>query len=366
MCGLFGFTYYGKDKMPRGLQTLTESLAVASSVRGTDATGISYIGQRGKLNIIKKDVGAYDFKFKLPECTRAVMGHTRRTTQGNEQVNRNNHPFPGSVGKRKFALAHNGVLDNEFDVKNRFNLPPTKVETDSYVAVQLIEHFGTLDHDTFKQVGENVEGMFAFTILDQKNNLHIIRNDSPLSILHFKKLQMYVYASTESILLEAVANSSLTCNALWSGLSSSNDIEILEPGEGSIWTIQNNGEIITSDFEPQDRWGYNPLYSVAGGGGYGYSGSSSYFGEKLDAFHSKATSPLSDEDATTYMDILISELEKAGHTVDTLHMLLEEGYTTDDIEDAIYCDYVDYLVQQCNIKCAEEVTEYITIKEDTK
>ena len=69
-----------------------------------------------------------------------MMGHTRMATQGNCRKNYNNHPFPGRAGGQAFALAHNGVLSNDDILRRKLALPETKIETDSYVAVQLIEY----------------------------------------------------------------------------------------------------------------------------------------------------------------------------------------------------------------------------------
>ena len=68
------------------------------------------------------------------------------TTQGSEEKNYNNHPFLGQAGGRQFALAHNGVLHNDLMLRRSLKLPHTKIETDSYVAVQLIERKKALLH----------------------------------------------------------------------------------------------------------------------------------------------------------------------------------------------------------------------------
>lgn len=345
MCGLFGFSYYGKGKPPAKLSQLTKLLAEASSVRGTDATGIAYISKRGKLQIKKRDVDAYNFSVQLPEGTRAVMGHTRRTTQGNEKVNRNNHPFPGSNESGKFALAHNGVLDNDYEVKIAEQLPHTNVETDSYVAVQLLEKYGTLDHESFKKVGETVSGMFAFTILDEQNNIHIIRNDSPLKILHFESLEMYVYASTEDILLEAVTKYQPTREAIWNNFAFFGDVENMAPSEGDIWTINNSdGTIEKSKFEPNDRWDYNPLYAIAGGGEW-YSRQP---GRALESFHAMSTGSWDDNDVETYIQVIQQEVEAQGFSADDVDTVINSDlYNYDDIEWSIYNGTFGDLLEEC-------------------
>ena len=49
-----------------------------------------------------------------------------------------------------FAFAHNGVLYNDKELRAEKHLPKTKIETDSYVAVQLIEQHGKLNFGTLK------------------------------------------------------------------------------------------------------------------------------------------------------------------------------------------------------------------------
>ena len=138
MCGLLGFSKYGDEKF-KDLKDLTNALAKMSAVRGTDATGIAY-NYQGKMNIIKEAKSAQLLDFKHPDDIKALIGHTRHATQGSEKYNFNNHPFYGKCKHGKFALAHNGVLSNDTQVRIDYKLPKSKIETDSFVAVQLIEH----------------------------------------------------------------------------------------------------------------------------------------------------------------------------------------------------------------------------------
>ena len=112
------------------------------------------------------------------------MGHTRMTTQGNEKFNYNNHPFYGHVDEN-FAFAHNGVLYNDKELRAEKHLPKTKIETDSYVAVQLIEQQGKLNFDALKNMAESVQGSFCFTVLDENNTLYIVKGSNPMCLLHF-------------------------------------------------------------------------------------------------------------------------------------------------------------------------------------
>ncbi|MDD6084376.1 MAG: class II glutamine amidotransferase [Oscillospiraceae bacterium] len=170
MCALFGWLDY-KNKVPQKvLKKLTQTLANAAEERGTDASGIAYV-KDGKITIFKRPKPAHKIRFNTSNGTKAVMGHTRMTTQGNEKFNYNNHPFYGHSDV-DFAFAHNGVLHNDKELRKEKHLPNVKIETDSYVAVQLIKQHGKLNFDSLKNIAELVQGSFCFTVLDEKNNLY--------------------------------------------------------------------------------------------------------------------------------------------------------------------------------------------------
>ncbi len=84
MCALFGWLDVKKIVPHKVLKRLTQELANAAEERGTDASGISYV-KNGKVTIFKRPKPAHKLKFSFPENTRAVMGHTRLTTQGNQK-----------------------------------------------------------------------------------------------------------------------------------------------------------------------------------------------------------------------------------------------------------------------------------------
>ena len=129
MCAVFGFLDYKGKVSNAVLKKLIHCLSVAAEVRGTDATGIAYV--RGR-NIVtyKKPKPAHKVKLFFPRDTRAVIGHTRFTTQGSEKRNCNNHPFEGHCGTETFALAHNGVLYNDRELRREQHLPPTPIENE--------------------------------------------------------------------------------------------------------------------------------------------------------------------------------------------------------------------------------------------
>lgn len=130
MCCLFGFIDYAGALSVRQKNRLIRELSIAAEARGTDATGIAYNSSRG-LQIYKRPLAAHRLHLRIPAEARAVMGHTRMTTQGSAKKNYNNHPFFGYVKGKHFALAHNGVLWNDRGLRHTKHLPKTKIQTDS-------------------------------------------------------------------------------------------------------------------------------------------------------------------------------------------------------------------------------------------
>ena len=144
MCCLFGFYDYGHSLSAKQKSRLVSALAVAAEARGTDATGIAYLAN-SHLSIYKRPLPAHRLRLRIPKAADVVMGHTRMTTQGSESQNYNNHPFYGQVASGGFALAHNGVLRNDHRLQVQKKLPVSRIETDSYVIVQLLEQAGNVD-----------------------------------------------------------------------------------------------------------------------------------------------------------------------------------------------------------------------------
>ena len=238
MCAIFGMLDYQGELAPAQRLALFRELASAAQVRGTDASGVAYV-QNGAVQIQKAPRPAYKMRWRIHPQARYLMGHTRMTTQGAASRNYNNHPFPGRAGGLSFALAHNGVLYNDLELRRKYRLPSTRIETDSYVAVQLLEQAGKLHPDSLCRMAEQLEGSFTLTVLDVENTLYLVRGNNPLSIRLFPGLGCYLYASTDEIL-------NMTLAAL--GLSKLAYTEI-PIGQGDIMAINAQGQRTLTRFD---------------------------------------------------------------------------------------------------------------------
>ena len=299
MCAIFGFLDYGKKVSASTLKRLLRALSVAAESRGTDATGISYVNN-GNIVTFKKAKPAHKVKLYFPKDTTAVIGHTRFTTQGSEKNNYNNHPFEGSTDTHTFALAHNGVLYNDKELRREKHLPDTAIETDSYIAVQLIEHENIVDSNSIKTMAEALTGSFVFTILRDDNTLFLVKGDNPITLIHFPEYGLYVYASTTAIL-----------NAAMKAVKFSGVCNEVKVNDGDIVRIDSDGKLSVSTFEEQmQQFDWRYLYRL-----YGYD------------FEDK------DED---YTNDLLMICGCYGVAREDVELLLEFGYSCDEIEEMLF------------------------------
>lgn len=310
MCAIFGLVDFNKKLNVFERHNIIRTLSKECEVRGTDATGISYVCHDG-LHVYKKAVKASKFNFFLPYESRMVIGHTRMTTKGKESKNYNNHPFFGSTSKGRFALAHNGVLYNDEILRRELKLPETFIETDSYIAVQLLEHYGEISFNSIAKMAETVSGSFCFSILTDKNEVYLVKGSNPLAI--YDCGGYYLYASTADILDKTLKKLNI---------SKKKSIHI-EAGE--ILKISADGTIQRSNFDFMDD----------------------YFGYKYKNYYSDFDCYDDDVDEEE-LENLIMYANWFGIEEDDVMMLLDMGYCTMDIEELFYdIEELKTIISEC-------------------
>lgn len=238
MCAIFGLIDYGKVFTAVQRECFMNVLATECELRGTDATGFAF-NSGGKLRIYKRPVAAHEISLKLSEDANIILGHTRMATQGDCKKNYNNHPFFGEGSDTKFALAHNGIIYNDHKIACDMKLPKSRIETDSYVAVQLLERSGELSEKSLAEMAEKINGPFVFTVLDERNNSYFVKGDNPLALYHFAE-GFYAYASTELLLESALDILGL----------STLQFEEIDSTCGDILKIDSDGRVSRSRFQP--------------------------------------------------------------------------------------------------------------------
>ena len=134
------------------------------------------------------------------------------------------------------------------------NSPRPAIETDSYIAVQLIERQKEVSPHSLRRMAEVLEGHFTFTVLDQGDTMYFVRGDNPLTIWWCPDMGVYLYASTKEILERAVKALGIRW---WRK-------EAIEPGQGTILAIDREGQRSVRRFDDSNliaswQW-YSPLW----------------------------------------------------------------------------------------------------------
>lgn len=299
MCGIYGvLSYKGKLK---DMNHLVDLLGKESAERGTDATGVAYV-QSGRIKINKQPVSAYKFKPNIPKYANAVIGHTRHGTQGDRSRNYNNHPWCECVKNCRFALAHNGVLYNDNELQEKYHFK-SRIQTDSYVAVQLLKMKNILNFDSLRFMAETIEGSFSFNLLDNRNNIYLVKGDSPISLIHFPVKGVYIFASTDSILWRALIESELFID-----VQKGEFIDIIL-NEGDILKINSDGSLEKAKFNYTEPFYGMRWYDF----GYDKDGAKSEYLEEIKHM------------AAMY-----------GEEPDLIQDLYEQGFTLDELEEMVY------------------------------
>ena len=293
MCSLFGLIDYSNALPAFARKTIIRILSQECEVRGTDAAGIAY-NTHGMLKIYKNPGRASKLKFTFPSDSKVIMGHTRMTTKGDQQLNQNNHPFYGNIGDRHFALAHNGVLYNDEQLRTELHLPETDIQTDSYIAVQLLEKYKKVDFESLGHMSEQVQGSFCFSVLTDENELYLVRGSNPLAI--YDCGGYYIYASTSDILDSALKRLHIKMK------------KKIKISSGDILKITIDGTIERGNFNYRDH-----DYM-----GYGFLNS-------YDDYYD-----------TGEWEIVIEYAEYFGFKREDIIMLYDMGYEARDVEELLY------------------------------
>ena len=181
MCGIVG--YYGtKDAVPlllKGLKRL--------EYRGYDSAGLALLGDTG-IEIMKKAGKVMDLERVVDDSVlkgTIGMGHTRWATHG-EPNDTNAHPHLDQTGK--FALIHNGIIENYSSIKTYLEKQGVqfRTETDTEVLVQLISLIYSKNGISFEKAVrkalKQVVGTYGIIVLctDEPQKLLAARHGSPL------------------------------------------------------------------------------------------------------------------------------------------------------------------------------------------
>ncbi|MFD1360953.1 glutamine--fructose-6-phosphate transaminase (isomerizing) [Lentibacillus salinarum] len=180
MCGIVGYIGYHdtKDILLNGLEKL--------EYRGYDSAGIALLRDEDiALFKVKGRIAALRQRVDETAVSTMGIGHTRWATHGEPSAD-NAHPHQSASGR--FALVHNGVIENYQDLKRDYlDGVDFGSETDTEVIVQLMAKNIENYQDTaeaFRQTVSLLQGSYAIALIDKEEHdtIYVAKNKSPLLV----------------------------------------------------------------------------------------------------------------------------------------------------------------------------------------
>lgn len=180
MCGIVGFI--GKGNTSEILLNGLEKL----EYRGYDSAGIALLNNKG-LSLFKEKGRIAELRkvVTVNDQNQAGIGHTRWATHG-VPSKKNAHPHQSMSGR--FTLVHNGVIENDKEIKTELLSDYTFLsDTDTEAIVHLIEKFvssGMEVEEAFTNSLAELKGSYALGLLDKHSpdKIYVAKNKSPLLV----------------------------------------------------------------------------------------------------------------------------------------------------------------------------------------
>lgn len=213
MCGLAGILFGERQRSADELRELTRlftDLLVISRRRGPHATGVAWLNRDGKHRLFKRPIPAEQFvehkAFPLALAgvdsrTTVLFGHTRWRTQGDEHINRNNHPIrAGDV-----IGTHNGTIYNADELFGRLRLP-RYAQVDSEIlfriAMSTTRRRGSIDVSRLCTRLRPCRGQITAVMASRRDpeTVLVLKGNNPLELRWHPRMKVVLYASSASYL----------------------------------------------------------------------------------------------------------------------------------------------------------------------
>lgn len=261
MCGIFGLVNYGDSSYVKAgiFRAAVNKLLKEAERRGRDASGICVVtGEKAymyKSNVQGSDlvqtVGYSDTIRHISHTNdfRSIIGHTRAQTKGSKLFNVNNHPI---VANRVIGV-HNGMIGNDDALFDMYKISRSG-QVDSEIIFRLIDHYTSMGKGIVEAVmntHEDLAGSYAcaFIHMDEPRYLTIFNNSrcGGITLYVFKNAQSMVFASTESIIKDALTRGTALdpCYMSYS----------IEVSYGGARIDTQTGKIYTFKLEDSPRYG---------------------------------------------------------------------------------------------------------------
>jgi len=223
MCGIVGVLAFGqmadkKEEKARqfAMRFLGTELLKMTQERGKDATGVATLFDNGDYMGLKMGIPSEDFAARFGKTekdfqgymdiwrrkkaqARVFIGHCRKSSVGNSDDNKNNHPI--KVGD--VVGIHNGTLTNHEEIFKRLACGRDGT-VDSEAIFRLIHHYtnnGTLPFtlDIIEEVCKRLSGAFACLAFSGNNPFQVVafRDGRPMEFCIIRPLKLVLIASEQ-------------------------------------------------------------------------------------------------------------------------------------------------------------------------
>jgi glucosamine 6-phosphate synthetase-like amidotransferase/phosphosugar isomerase protein len=221
MCGIVGVLAFGqmadkKEERARqfAMRFLGTELLKMTQERGKDATGVATLFDNGDYMGLKMGIPSEDFAARFGKtekdfqgymdiwrrkkaAARVFLGHCRKSSVGNSDDNKNNHPI--KVGD--IVGIHNGTLTNHEEIFKRLDCGRDGT-VDSEAIFRLVHHYtnnGTAPFtlDMLEEVCKRLSGAFACLTFSGNNPFQVaaFRDGRPMEFCIIRPLKLVLIAS---------------------------------------------------------------------------------------------------------------------------------------------------------------------------
>lgn len=255
MCGIAGFSLHPSERI--NARTLAHELLVGIEQRGSHASGFAFT-HGTKAGIHKDAVPGSQLPLTgLPRNAEHVILHTRYATQGAANRNWNNHPVLSPSGN--IALVHNGVISNDWELRDGLLDGMKLPEVDTAVVPALMDKLEPSD------AFELLEGYAAFAWIDHRSAydaINIARVDFSPVFYTWTHKGSFVFASSITYIAKALDKMGIGYGYIF-------ELAEHEGYEVSGGVIQD----ATFDYKMQEDAWVRRAYGAATAGGHSNRGS---------------------------------------------------------------------------------------------
>lgn len=218
MCGIFGFQVKNSNN---SLEKLTSTLLKISSIRGADASGISF-KKNNIIEVLKKQINGdklqknsiYIEKIKNFEkadnnFSKNLIGQCRLATTGAIFNDDFNQPICfGGV-----SLVHNGIFLNveDFSYSNTIDTKKLYDYSDTYLLTDIINNKKKeyKDYDAlFEYLSKEIKGSYSLAFIDDvTENLYLSTNTG--SLHYFCNKNLFIFSSEKSFITKCLKKNNI-------------------------------------------------------------------------------------------------------------------------------------------------------------